>query len=96
MVLQITYEGSKPGGSDCVYLEVPQLSELLPAILEFTEERFDLFVHNLVGTDVSSLRKSFTAVVARIRTLSGMTTFMRLQPDCQHHPSDCRICLSLP
>ncbi len=63
--------GCKPGvsefGSDidrASYLQVSQLGELLPTILKLTKERLDLFMHNLVGADISSLGKPFTTMIA--------------------------------
>jgi hypothetical protein len=46
------------------YLKVPQLGELLPTVLKLTKERLDLFMHNLMGADISSLGKPFTTMIA--------------------------------
>lgn len=60
------------------YLEIAQLSELLPAVVESASEGFDLLVYNLVGADIASLRKSLSTDVATVGSLSGVTSLMCL------------------
>jgi len=62
-----------------VRLQVAKLSELLAAIVEFAGERLDLLVHDLVRSDVSTLRKRFTTNVALVRPLTSVTSLMRLE-----------------
>ena len=59
-------------------LEVAQLSELLPAVIQLTYEWFELLVHNLMGSHVASLCKAFAASVTLKRSLASMTTLVGL------------------
>lgn len=60
------------------YLKVAKLSELLAAVVEFASKRFNLLVNNLMRSHVSTLRESLAALIAIVRALPGVTTFMGL------------------
>jgi hypothetical protein len=62
--------------------KVTQLCELLVATVQLTNVRLSLFMCNLMGSNVASLRKPLVAYVTRIRLLSGMSTFMGLPRSC--------------
>lgn len=62
--------------------KVTQLGELLVATVQLTQVRLSLFMCNLMGSNVASLRKPLVAYVTRIRLLSGMSTFMGLPRSC--------------
>lgn len=60
------------------YLQVPQLCELLAAVVEFAGEGLDLLMNDLVCTDVASLREGLSTDVAVIRPFAGVSPLMGL------------------
>ena len=58
--------------------EIPELRELFATILEFTQERFDLLMHDLMGPNVAPLGESFATMVTRIRAFPSVPTLMCL------------------
>lgn len=62
-----------------LYLQVPQLSELLATVIELASERLDLLMNDLMRSYVATLRKSLAALVAVVRSLSGMATLVSLR-----------------
>jgi hypothetical protein len=61
------------------YLQVAQLSELLPTIIKFTGERLDLLVDDFVSAHISTLRKGLSANIATVRSLARVPSLMCLQ-----------------
>ena len=53
-------------------LQIPQLREMLPALVQLAGVRLRGCVDNLVGSHVSVLRESFAADVAGVRALPGV------------------------
>lgn len=60
------------------YLEIAQLSELFPAVVKSTCERLDLLMHDLVGANIASLRKSLSTDVAAVGSLASVASLMCL------------------
>jgi hypothetical protein len=60
------------------YLEIAQLSELLPTVFEFTNERFGLVMDDLMCANVSSLSETLATDLAVVRPLTGVAAFMSL------------------
>lgn len=61
------------------YLQISQLGELLAAILELAQERLDLFMYNLVCTDITSLGEALATMVARVWAFPSMSSLMCLR-----------------
>jgi hypothetical protein len=60
------------------YLQIAQLSELLPAIIELAGKRLDLLMNDLVSTYVAPLRKGLPTNIATVRTLACVSPLMCL------------------
>jgi len=59
-----------------VRLEIPELTEFLPAVIELAGERLCLLMNNLVGSHVAFLRKLLTADVTLVRPFASMASFV--------------------
>lgn len=64
--------------SAIAYLQVAQLRELLPTIIELASEWLDLLVNDLVGAYVAALCKSLAADVTAVGTLACVASLMGL------------------
>lgn len=60
------------------YLQITQLSELLPAVIELAGERLDLLMNDFVSTYVAPLRESLPTDIATVRTFSCVSPLMCL------------------
>lgn len=73
-----TVESSGEMMPEITYLEISKLTEPFLAVIEPTEERFFPFVNNLVGPDITTLRKCFATDIARVWLLSIVSSLMGL------------------
>lgn len=60
------------------YLQVAQLSELLPTIIKLAGERLDLLVNDFVSAHIASLCKSLPTDVAAVGAFAGVSPLMCL------------------
>ena len=58
------------------YLEISQLSEVLPTLFQFTNEGLRLLVHYPMCSNVAPLREPLAADIARERSFPGMPPLM--------------------
>ena len=60
------------------YFQIAKLSELLSTLIKPTCKWLDLLVYDLVSSDIASLSKGLAANVAIIRSLSRVSSLVRL------------------
>ncbi len=65
------------------YLKIPELGELLAAVVKPTEVGFGLVVHDLVCSYVAALCKPLSAYIALIWAFTGVSAFVGLVFYCQ-------------
>lgn len=61
-----------------LYLEVAELSELLPALVQSASEGLDLLVDDLVRSNIAALSEGLAANVAVVWSFSGVSPFVSL------------------
>lgn len=62
-------------------LEIAQLGELFPAIVQLAGIWLGLFVRDLVGSDIAALGESLVADLARIGLFASVSALMGLKHD---------------
>lgn len=60
-------------------LEIPELGELLAAVVESTEVRLGLIVYDLVGSYVAALREAFSADFALVWSFTSVSSLVSLE-----------------
>jgi hypothetical protein len=71
-------QGHEPKAVRRFYLEVAELRELLPTVVELAGERLDLLMHNLVRSYVAALCECLAALLADVWSFTGVAALMCL------------------
>jgi hypothetical protein len=65
-------------GTEETHLQITQLGELFPTVVQLASKGFDLLVYDLVGAHIAPLCEGFAADVAVVWPFSSMPSLMGL------------------